>query len=68
MRCIWCLRGDHTVTACPDFGKLSPRGYDVSDRVNMLRLMNGQLIRLLRTNGITIPQHVVDMNPDRVPA
>lgn len=66
-RCIWCLKTDHTVDGCIEFAMIKPRGTtsDVGVRINMYRLQNGQLIRLLSENGIMIPQRIIDMNPDR---
>lgn len=68
MRCIWCLKTDHTVSSCVEFAMIEPRGKtsDVGVRINMYRMMNGQLIRLLSENSIMIPQRIIDMNPDRV--
>jgi hypothetical protein len=68
MKCIWCLKTDHTVDGCVEFAMIEPRGKvsDVGVRINMLRMMNGQLVRLLSANGIMIPQSIIDMNPDRV--
>jgi hypothetical protein len=70
MRCSWCLKTDHTVDGCVEFAMIEPRGKtsDVGVRINMYRLMNGQLIKLLSENGIMIPQRIIDMNPDRVVA
>lgn len=68
MRCIWCNRRDHSVDGCVEFALIEPRGKtsDVGVRINMLRMMNGQLVRLLSEKGIMIPQSIIDMNPDRV--